>query len=144
RHGREFACSRRGEWTGSEFSCRAPHRVARPRALHVAPPTSTVARAAWPCGESATTDYCGQRRVMTLRVRKGYRSHRKTTWALGVALVALIATVAIPFALAATSATKYYTLIPTPNPVCASTTDGAASTVVALKNTAGSQTLGSA
>jgi hypothetical protein len=57
---------------------------------------------------------------MTQQVRKGYRNHRKATWALVLAVVAAIATVVIPFASGAPS--KYYTLGASPEPTCSTPT----------------------
>ena len=45
---------------------------------------------------------------MTQQVRKGYRNHRKATWAFVIALAALIAAVVIPIASGASD--KNYTL----------------------------------
>jgi hypothetical protein len=79
---------------------------------------------------------------MTRHVRKGYRNHGKAAWAVALVAGAAIAAIVIPLALAAgTASAKYYTLRVSPNPVC--TTPPPASTTVTLKNTAGSQTLGS-
>ena len=74
---------------------------------------------------------------MTEHVRTSYRSHRKATWALVLALTALIAAVVIPLAMAAD---KSYTMTVS-SPVC---TGPAPQTVVTLNNTSTSQTLGSA
>lgn len=75
---------------------------------------------------------------MTQHVRTSYRNHRKTTWALAFALIALIAAVVIP--IASGGGGKTYTLTATPSATCASP----ASTVVTIKNTGSPQSLGSA
>ena len=79
---------------------------------------------------------------MTQEVRQSYRNHRKATWGVALALVALIAAVVIPLASGASD--KTYTLSFLPSTVCSSATDGGASTVLTLKNTAKSASLGSA
>lgn len=78
---------------------------------------------------------------MTQQVRKRYRNHRKATWGLALALVAAIAAVVIPLA---NAADKTFTLTVAPTSICASATDGGASTVLTLKNTGSPQTMGSA
>lgn len=74
---------------------------------------------------------------MTKHVRRSFRTHRKASWGLALALVVGIAAVAIPIA---TAADKTYTLTAT-SPVC---TGAAPQTTITLKNTSTSQTLGSA
>ena len=79
---------------------------------------------------------------MTQHARAGYRRHRKATWGLALLLALAIAAIAIP--LASGAADKTYTLSLNPSAQCASSTDGGASTVVTLKNTARTANLGSA
>jgi hypothetical protein len=79
---------------------------------------------------------------MTRHVRKGYRNHGKAAWAVALVAGAAIAAIVIPLALAAgTASSKYYTFTLTPSTVCSSATN---STLITLRNTAGTQTLGSA
>jgi hypothetical protein len=79
---------------------------------------------------------------MTRHVRKGYRNHRKAAWAVALVAGAAIAAIVIPLALAAgTASSKYYTFTLTPSTVCSSVTN---SSLITLRNTAGTQTLGSA
>jgi hypothetical protein len=79
---------------------------------------------------------------MTQHARAGYGRHRKATWGLALLLALAIAAIAIP--LASGAADKTYTLSLNPSAQCASSTDGGASTVVTLKNTARTASLGSA
>lgn len=81
---------------------------------------------------------------MTQHVRTSYRNHTRTTWGFAIALVVAIAAVLVPIAGGAGGGGKTYTLGVSPGAMCASSTDGAISTVVTLTNTASSQTLGSA
>jgi hypothetical protein len=78
---------------------------------------------------------------MTNHVRTSYRHHRKTTWALATVLVVAVAAVVIPLA---NAAEKTFTLTAAPTSMCASATNGGASTVLTLKNTGSPQTMGSA
>ncbi len=73
-----------------------------------------------------------------MRVRNGYRNHRKVTWALALALVAAAAVLVIPIASGGSG--KTFTLAATPAATCASP----ASTQVTIKNTGSPQALGSA
>lgn len=77
---------------------------------------------------------------MTQQVRKSYRNHRKSTWALVLAVVAAIATVVIPFATGAPS--KYYTLGASPEPTCSTPT--LQTFTLTLSNKTRNQNLGSA
>jgi hypothetical protein len=79
---------------------------------------------------------------MTKHVRTSYRRHRWTTLGVATALVLVAAAIAIPIASGA--ADKTYTLSVSPSAVCSSATDGAASTLVTIGNTAKSASLGSA
>ena len=77
---------------------------------------------------------------MTQHVRDSYRDHRKATWALVLGVVALIATVVIPFATGAPS--KYYTLDASPEPTCSTPTRQ--TFTLTLSNKTRNQNLGSA
>ena len=72
---------------------------------------------------------------MTQHVRKSYRNHRKTTWAVVLALVTVIAAVVIPLASGASDKTFTIALS---SPVCIG-----GSATVTVTNTAKTQTLGS-
>jgi hypothetical protein len=78
---------------------------------------------------------------MTEHVRTTYRSHRKATVVVALALAAMVAAVVIPLA---NAAGKTYTMTVSPTSMCAPATDGGASTVVTLRNTGSPQTAGSA
>ena len=79
---------------------------------------------------------------MTKHVRSSYRRNRWRTWGLATALVLVAAAIAIPIASGA--ADKTYSLSVSPSAVCSSATEGAASTLVTIGNTAKSASLGSA
>ena len=79
---------------------------------------------------------------MKQQVRKSYRNHRRAVWGLALALATLIAVISSPLANGA--ADKTFTLTVAPTSMCASATDGGASTVLTLKNTGSPQTMGSA
>ena len=78
---------------------------------------------------------------MTHQVRNGYRRYRRATWGVAAVLVVAIAAVVIPIA---NAADKTYTMTVAPTSLCASATNGGASTVVTMKNTGSPQTAGSA
>ena len=77
---------------------------------------------------------------MTQHVRDSYRDHRKATWGLALAVVALIAAVVIPFATGARPATYTFTGSAS---VCAGATQKTFSVTV-TNTTTSSQNLGSA
>jgi hypothetical protein len=79
---------------------------------------------------------------MTQHVRKSYRDHRKSTWALVLAAVAAIATVVIPFATGAPP--KQYSFTASPTAVCF--TGGVQEQVfdLTLRHEGSNNTLGSA
>jgi len=79
---------------------------------------------------------------MTRLLSTRYRTHRGRTWALVLALAVVLGAVLIPLATGASD--KTFTLTLTPPTACSSTTDGVASTVLTLKNTAKNASLGSA
>jgi hypothetical protein len=79
---------------------------------------------------------------MTQQIHGTYRRHRKGTWGLALLLALVVAAIVSPFA--SGGGNKTYSIGLNPASQCASSTDGATSTVVTLKDTSNSQGLGSA